>query len=89
MLRPRFGEAHDFGCQVGCDAKGVLAELGAMRLPAQALFDGRPRQVRLSSPGGLGVVLKSPDGGIWLQSRIRETGSGESQNAELRELVFN
>ncbi len=89
MLRPRFGEAHDFYCQVCCDAEGVLAELGAMRLPAPALFDGRPRQVRLSSPGGLGVVLKSPDGGIWLQSRIRETGYGVSKNAELRELVFN
>ncbi|MFZ1834090.1 MAG: hypothetical protein WAU27_14835, partial [Pseudomonadales bacterium] len=74
---------------VCCDAQGVLAALGAMRIPGLALFDGRPRQLQLSSPGGLGVVLKSPDGGIWLQSRIRESSLGEAGNAELSELVFN
>ncbi|MBK9667268.1 MAG: B12-binding domain-containing radical SAM protein [Gammaproteobacteria bacterium] len=89
MLRPRCGEEHEFSCEVCCDAQGVLAALGAMRIPGLALFDGRPRQLQLSSPGGLGVVLKSPDGGIWLQSRIRESSLGEAGNAELSELVFN
>ena len=51
------------------DLQGVCDALEAMRLPDPDCFDGRPRRLRMRSPGGLGVVLRSPDGGHWLQAR--------------------
>ena len=68
-IRPRYGEAREFEVQPDFDLEAVCADLDAMRSPRAECFDGRLRCVRLRSPGGLGVVLRSPDGGHWLQAR--------------------
>jgi hypothetical protein len=68
-IRPRYGEIAEFDMDADFDLQGVCDALEAMRLPDPACFDGPPRRLRMRSPGGLGVVLRSPDGGHWLQAR--------------------
>jgi hypothetical protein len=68
-IRPRYGEIAEFDVDADFDLQGVCDALEAMRLPDPACFDGPPRRLRMRSPGGLGVVLRSPDGGHWLQAR--------------------
>jgi hypothetical protein len=75
-LCPRHGEEACCEMQADFDAREVLDHLGAMALPPAAAFDGRSRRYRVLSPGGLGVVLQSPDGGRWLQGRIEAPGVG-------------
>jgi hypothetical protein len=60
-----------------------------MRAPDPAAFDGRSRRVRFASPGGLGVVLQSPDGGNWLQGRLLDGPDCALLPAEPAQLVFN
>jgi hypothetical protein len=67
---PRYGEAEEFEVAADFDLAAVLDSLDAMRAPLETSFDGMARQFRLRSPGGLGVVLRSPDGGHWLQARV-------------------
>jgi hypothetical protein len=68
-IRPRYGEMSVFEVEADFDVHAVCEALDAMRLPQAACFDGRSRRVPMRSPGGLGVVLRSPDGGHWLQAR--------------------
>ncbi len=69
-IRPRYGEITEFDVEPDFDISAVMHSLDAMRLPELSCFDAEPRRVRLRSPGGLGVVLCSPDGGHWLQARL-------------------
>jgi len=68
-LRPRYGEASEFEVEPDFDLRAVCDALDAMQMPSMDAFDGSVRRVRMRSPGGLGVVLRSPDGGHWLQAR--------------------
>ena len=69
-IRPRFGPVQTFRVETDIALPEVLDALGAMRLP-EAVFDAsQAREYRFESPGGLGVVLCSPDGGHWLQARL-------------------
>jgi len=88
-LCPRYGDAHEFGCALDFDARAVLEALGGMRAPSPEAFDGHPRRLRFASPGGLDVVLKSPDGGNWLQSRLLDDAECALRPAEGGQLVFN
>jgi hypothetical protein len=88
-LCPRHGEAAQFERTLDFDARAVLEALRAMRLPATELFDGEPRRLRFASPGGLGVVLNTPDGGNWLQARLLEDEQCAPLPAAARLLVFN
>jgi len=88
-LCPRHGEAAEFERTLDFDARAVLEALRAMRLPAEELFDGEPRRLRFASPGGLGVVLNTPDGGNWLQARLLEDAQCAPLPAAAELLVFN
>ena len=68
-IRPRYGDAREFDVEPDFDLPAVYAGLDAMRMPQARCFDGEARRVRMRSPGGLGVVLRSPDGGHWLRAR--------------------
>jgi hypothetical protein len=68
-LRPRYGEVSEFEVEPDFDLRAVCDALDAMQMPSMDAFDGSLRRVRMRSPGGLGVVLRSPDGGHWLQAR--------------------
>ena len=88
-LCPRHGEAAEFERTLDFDARAVLEALRAMRLPAEELFDGEPRRLRFASPGGLGVVLNTPDGGNWLQARLLDDAQCAPLPAAAELLVFN
>jgi hypothetical protein len=65
-LCPRKGnpstEVHTFNC----DAVSVITSLEAMDLPSYALFTGSSA-LKVDYPGGVGTVLKDPDGGSWMR----------------------
>ena len=88
-LCPRHGEAAEFERTLDFDARAVLEALRAMRLPAEELFDGESRRLRFASPGGLGVVLNTPDGGNWLQARLLDDAQCAPLPAAAELLVFN
>ena len=88
-LCPRHGEAVEFERTLDFDARALLAALRAMRLPATEVFDGESRRLRFASPGGLGVVLNTPDGGNWLQARLLDDAECASLPASEALLVFN
>ncbi|HQQ62347.1 MAG TPA: radical SAM protein [Pseudomonadales bacterium] len=65
-LCPRKGnpstEVHTFDC----DAAGIITSLEAMDLPSEGLFAGHS-VLKVDYPGGVGTVLKDPDGGSWMR----------------------
>ena len=65
---PRTGatrtEHHDFEF----DANAVMDTLESMELPADALFAHQPTTVAVFIPGGVGDIIKDPDGGVWIHS---------------------
>ena len=85
-LCPRHGEAREFERCFDFDAGRVLEALGALRRAPPAAFDGAVRCLRFASPGGLGVVLNTPDGGAWLRSRLLDASPAAADAALL---VFN
>jgi len=89
LLRPRHGAPSQFEAVLDFDAATVLAELRAMRLPADAQFDQVSRRYRIESPGGLGEVLMAPDGGAWLQGRIVVLDPVEADVVPTSLLVLN
>lgn len=70
LFCPRYGSRQDITREVDFDARGVLATLRSMCLPDDELFSGTTQVLRLQSPGGVGDVLKNPDGGSWLKSQL-------------------
>ncbi len=65
-LCPRKGnpstEIHHFSC----DAPRIIQALEAMDLPPAAAFQG-DSSLTVKYPGGVGTVLKDPDGGNWMR----------------------
>lgn len=65
---PRTGatrtEHHDYAF----DANAVMDTLEAMELPDDAMFEYRPTTVAVFIPGGVGDIIKDPDGGVWIHS---------------------
>ncbi|TNF34236.1 MAG: B12-binding domain-containing radical SAM protein [Gammaproteobacteria bacterium] len=70
LFCPRYGQQQYFEHTVDFNARAVLMALRGMNLPAAELFDGQPQTLSLRSPGGVGDVLKNPDGGSWLKSQL-------------------
>lgn len=70
LFCPRYGSRQQFEYTVDFDARAVLACLRNMNLPDDLLFDASPQTLHLQSPGGVGDVLKNPDGGNWLKSQL-------------------
>lgn len=62
--RGRRTERFDFG------ARAVLASLQSMTLPAPATFAAPAETLTIESPGGLGEVLRDPDGGGWVAGEL-------------------
>jgi len=86
LFCPRYGARECFRHALDFDARAVLESLRAMSPPAESAFDERPPETLwFESPGGLGEVLKGPDGGRWLESRLLDSAdrvqSGEGSIA--------
>jgi radical SAM superfamily enzyme YgiQ (UPF0313 family) len=70
LFCPRYGSRQQFEYTVDFDARAVLSSLRNMNLPDDLLFESAPQTLHLQSPGGVGDVLKNPDGGNWLKSQL-------------------
>jgi tRNA A37 methylthiotransferase MiaB len=67
---PRVGQAHKLTVDFDFDADRVAYHLNRMDLPPTASFTATQSSLRVSHPGGVGEVLKDPDGGSWFRGQI-------------------
>jgi tRNA A37 methylthiotransferase MiaB len=70
---PRVGSAHSFDHELPFDAKRVAYHLNRMELPPPEAFAPDRTSMRIQHPGGVGDVLKDPDGGSWFRGQAAET----------------
>jgi len=69
---PRVGQAHTLSQSFDFDAERVAFHLNRMELPEQRAFavaTGSHSALRIRHPGGVGEVLKDPDGGSWFRGK--------------------
>ncbi len=69
-LCPRGGRAHVLTQDFDFDAERVAYHLNRMELPPSAAFARTKSALRVAHPGGVGEVLKDPDGGSWFRGQI-------------------
>ncbi|HKU44830.1 MAG TPA: hypothetical protein VJR89_42015, partial [Polyangiales bacterium] len=67
---PRGGAALRIEQRFGFDAERVAYHLNRMELPPPGAFEARPSSLSIRHPGGVGVVLKDPDGGSWFRGQV-------------------
>jgi hypothetical protein len=69
---PRPGAAHTLSPCFEFDAERVAHHLNRMELPDEAAFAAAPpaRALSIRHPGGVGEVLKDPDGGSWFRGQF-------------------
>lgn len=67
---PRVGRAHTLEKTFDFPADRVAFHLNRMELPSEACFAPRPTTVQIRHPGGVGDVLKDPDGGSWFRGQL-------------------
>jgi hypothetical protein len=68
---PRVGRAHVAEQAFAFDAEQVAYSLNRMELPSESSFAPATTSLRISHPGGVGEVLKDPDGGSWFRGQIQ------------------
>jgi tRNA A37 methylthiotransferase MiaB len=71
-LCPRMGRAHVLTQSFDFDAERVAYHLNRMELPPAAAFEPAQSVLRIAHPGGVGEVLKDPDGGSWFRGQIEQ-----------------
>jgi len=70
-LSPRYGEATNANYEFNFNAVSSKAALDCLSLPSAADLSPETHQVLcVKSPGGVGTILKDPDGGAWLRGEI-------------------
>lgn len=67
---PRVGPAHVLDYTFDFDVDSVAQKLLAMELPMAGDFITRQHHLQIQQPGGIGDVLKGPDGGSWIKGNI-------------------
>lgn len=65
---PHVGATRDITVEFGFDANAVMDTLEGMELPAENLFAYQPTEVAIHIPGGVGDIIKDPDGGVWVHA---------------------
>lgn len=69
-LSPRMGAKTSAWQHFEFDAESLLKTLGAMELPDWNRILDQQQDVLIETPGGVGDILKDPDGGSWLKAKI-------------------
>jgi hypothetical protein len=73
---PHTGATRDVTAHFDFDANKVMDTLEGMDLPAAALFAEQPTEIGIHIPGGVGDIIKDPDGGVWIHAE-RSTSKDE------------
>jgi hypothetical protein len=73
---PRYGSSQHINYDFAFNATKVTSSLEAMDIPESTDFDlTESQRTRVFHPGGLGELLKDPDGGSWMKSYIDDVPS--------------
>lgn len=75
QLCPRVGAKTYVQHTFEFSANEVYQSLQAMELPDSSYFETREKTLLIRHPGGVGDVLKDPDGGSWIKGEIEGEGS--------------
>ena len=73
---PHTGATRDITAHFNFDADKVMDTLEGMDLPAAALFADQHTEIGIHIPGGVGDIIKDPDGGVWIHAE-RSTSKDE------------
>ncbi len=65
---PHVGATREVIAHFDFDADAVMDALEGMELPAPALFAPASVEVGIHIPGGVGDIIKDPDGGVWIHA---------------------
>jgi len=65
---PHVGATRDVVASFDFDANTVLDTLEGMDLPNDTLFAYQPTDIDIHIPGGVGDIIKDPDGGVWVHA---------------------
>ena len=79
---PHVGATREAVVKFGFDANAVIDTLESMEMPAPQLFAEIPTEVSIHIPGGVGDIIKDPDGGVWIHAE--RTSSKEEHAAKLQ-----
>jgi hypothetical protein len=67
---PRAGQAHQLEERFTFDAARAAYHLNRMELPPVDVFAEQSTTMTIRHPGGVGEVLKDPDGGSWFRGQV-------------------
>jgi tRNA A37 methylthiotransferase MiaB len=85
---PRVGPPHSTDQAFDFDAERVAYHLNRMELPDDTAFARRVTSLRIQHPGGVGEILKDPDGGSWFRGQVHGAhnahGAHQAPTAEVR-----
>ncbi|MDE0931438.1 MAG: hypothetical protein OSA77_12170, partial [Halioglobus sp.] len=73
---PHTGATRDVTVHFNFDADEVMDTLEGMDFPAAALFAEQATEIGIHIPGGVGDIIKDPDGGVWIHAE-RSTSKAE------------
>jgi hypothetical protein len=73
---PHTGATREVTAHFNFDADEVMDTLEGMDLPPAALFAEQATEIRIHIPGGVGDIIKDPDGGVWIHAE-RSTSKDE------------
>jgi len=65
---PHTGATRETVVRFGFDANRVMDTLEGMELPTPEQFESCPTEVGIHIPGGVGDVIRDPDGGVWIHA---------------------
>ncbi len=69
-LCPRAGSRHSLLEHFQFNAANAAQSLMSMEIPSAGAFQHQSQVLQIDQPGGIGDVLKSPDGGSWIKGQI-------------------
>jgi hypothetical protein len=65
---PHIGATREVTALFDIDANAVMDSLEGMDFPGPELFAENPTEVGIHIPGGVGDIIKDPDGGVWVHA---------------------
>ena len=65
---PHVGATREVVAQFDFDANTVIDTLESMEIPTAELFADNPTEVGIHIPGGVGDIIKDPDGGVLIKA---------------------
>ena len=75
---PRSGEGHVLTQEFSFDADNTARKLLSMELPTTDDFIVQRQTLHIEQPGGVGEVLRDPDGGSWIKGNILKVSTTDT-----------